>query len=173
MRGHEDQASGTLCRWKPHKGARASGRVVRAQHTGVVRRGSEAMWHMQERQRSQETDRRKEVSGRGVRSRGVRAARPGKSTVHGWCGSTSAAQCRLEVKDGPSVCAVQGAEGRPSGTEHGTKGAGGGGAKRCGTLGVANGRGRPNITDRRNVVTHELEIGSVGCMLEERDGPQG
>jgi hypothetical protein len=27
------------------------------------------------------------------------------------------------------------AEGRPSGTEHGTKGAGGGGAKRCGTLG--------------------------------------
>jgi hypothetical protein len=33
MRGHEDQASGTLCRWKTHKGARASGRVVRARRT--------------------------------------------------------------------------------------------------------------------------------------------
>jgi hypothetical protein len=65
-------------------------------------------------------------------------------------------------------------EGRPSGMEHGTKGAGSGGAKRCGTLGgEANGCGRPNITDRRNAATHELEIGSVGCMFEERDGPQG
>jgi hypothetical protein len=31
----------------------------------------------------------------------------------------------------------------------------------------ANGHKRSNITERRNAVVHELELGSTGCMREE------